>query len=155
LKLASPAYSERHREGALKTGESTFEAFAQDEDHALNEELAHAENLLGQPIDEDEEGSSSFSSETLLRAKTFLLAQSKQFHKISGYFPPVPHIGSGPNGSIDLHWKQNDWELLVNIPVESSKMATFYGDDYGAQKIKGSFDPTSLHYGIVPWLIRS
>ena len=124
-------------------------------DQGLNNELAQAESMLERPRDEDEEDTSAFSSETLLRAKTFLLGQSKQFRKICGHFPPVPRIGSGPNGSVDLYWKEKDWELLINIPAEDGKMATFYGDDYGAQKIKGSFDPNSFNYGIVPWLIRS
>lgn len=127
----------------------------EEKDVALLEELVRAESMLGCPGDEDDEDTLSFSSETLFRAKNFLLAQSNQFHKICGYFPSAPRIGPGPNGSIDLYWKEQDWELLINIPPESGKMATFYGDDYGSQTIKGSFDPKSFHYGIVPWLIRS
>jgi hypothetical protein len=127
----------------------------EEQDTTLFAQLAQAESRLEHPEDEDDEEASSFSSEALIRAKAFLLAQSEQFRKICGYFPPTPRIGPGPNGSIDLYWKEKDWELLINIPAESGKMATFYGDDYGAQKIKGSFDPSSFNYGIIPWLIRS
>jgi hypothetical protein len=104
---------------------------------------------------EEEEDGPGFSSDTLLRARNFLLTQSKQSRQICGYFPPAPRIGPGPNGSVDLYWKERDWELLINIPADSEKLATFYGDDYGSQRIKGSFDPDSFHYGIIPWLFRN
>jgi hypothetical protein len=124
-------------------------------DFALSAELSHAEGIFIHSESEGDEDSPSFSDVAMLRARIFLLAQSKQFHKICGYFPPAPRIGPGPNGSVDLYWKEKDWELLINIPADSGKMATFYGDDYGSQKIKGSFSPNSFNYGIVPWLIRS
>jgi len=153
--LASPAFPERTQHEAPRTPESSSQLHAEADDLALSEELVRAESTLEHLEDEGEEDDSGYSSETLLRAKTFLFGQSKQFRKICGYFPPAPRIGPGPNRSIDLYWKEKDWELLVNIPPESGRMATFYGDDFGAQKIKGSFDPNSFNYGIVPWLIRS
>lgn len=126
----------------------------EEQDTSLIAELSRADSSLELSEDVDEDAG-IFSHEHLLRAKSFLVAQSGQFRKICGQFPPAPRIGPGPNGSIDLYWKEKDWELLINIPAESGKMATFYGDDYGSQKIKGSFDPSFFHYGIVPWLIRS
>ena len=69
-------------------------------------------------------------------------------------YPPTPRIASGPDASIDLHWKQKEWELLVNIPKDDSQMAVFYGDDYGSSKIKGSFDPETINLGIVNWLMH-
>ena len=66
---------------------------------------------------------------------------------------PVPRIGPGPEGSIDLHWKQPSWELLVNIPADANEMATFYGDNYGVQKIRGTLDPQKFNLGIAAWLM--
>ena len=142
-----------HVEVAAPT-ESASSEHAEEQDTSLVAELARAESSLAAPEEEDEEAL-GFSSEALVRAKAFLLTQSKQFRKICGYFPPAPRIGPGPRGSVDLYWKEKDWELLINVPLESTKLATFYGDDYGSQKIKGSFAPSSFHYGIIPWLIRS
>jgi len=96
-----------------------------------------------------------FTLETLDRASAFLRAQSAKFRKMYGEDAPVPNIGVGPDASVDLHWKGADWELLVNIPEDTSKFATFYGDDYGSQKIKGSFDPQILNYGIIMWLMKN
>lgn len=141
--------------GAAERHLKLFREKAAGRDLALDIELRRIESMIEHPDYTDEEDFPSFSITTLFRAKSFLLAQSKQFHKIFGYFPPVPQIGAGPNGSVDLYWKKTGWELLINIPAEDGKMATFYGDDYGLQKIKGSLDPNSFHYGIVPWLIRN
>ncbi len=153
--MATPAIPERTQASTQTSTESASLEHTEERDSALLTELARAGSLLGRAEDEDDEDLETFSSETLLRAKTFLLAQSNQFRKICDYFPPAPRIGVGPGGSVDLYWKESDWELLINIPDDVGKMATFYGDDYGSQKIKGSFDPKSFHYGIVPWLIRS
>lgn len=154
--MASPAFREQTQHEAPEIAEPASKAHAEEEDRALTAELARAESMLEHAEEaEDEDDPPGFSSEALLRAKTFLLGQSKQFRKICGHFPPVPRIGPGPKGSVDLYWKEKDWELLINVPAESGKLATFYGDDHGAQKIKGSFNPNSFNYGIVPWLIRS
>ncbi len=57
-------------------------------------------------------------------------------------------------GSIDLHWKQPTWELLVNIPAEETRRAAFYGDDYGAGAIKGSGDAGRHNFGLLEWLMK-
>ena len=85
----------------------------------------------------DGEGSPSYSEDTVDRAIEFVVAQARRVSDF-GLSIPTPHIGPGPDGSIDLHWKQSSRELLVNIPADVHKVATFYGDDYKSQKIKGS-----------------
>ena len=152
--MASQAIPERNQPQGPRLTESVSSEQSEEQDTSLLAEFMRAESSLEAP-DGDDEDAFLYSNDTLLRAKNFLLAQSKQFREICGYFPPAPRIGPGPNESIDLYWKEKGWELLINIPAEDGKMATFYGDDYGSQKIKGSFDPNSFHYGIVPWMIRN
>src|ERR1700678_3773675 len=115
-------------------------------DRALCIEIERAEGMLENADDRDEDAA-VFSRETLDRAVEFLKAQSAKLRKMYGSFAPVPHIGPGPDESVDLHWKRESWELLVNIPANPDRLATFYGDDYGAQKIKGSLDPRTINYG--------
>jgi hypothetical protein len=67
---------------------------------------------------------------------------------------PVPHIGAGPNGSIDLHWKRKNSELLVNIPADPNGLVTYYGDDYGAQKVKGTMNLSTFNLGIAACLMN-
>jgi len=123
-------------------------------DHALRTEIEYAKAMLVRSDDEDEDAP-RFSKDAFSRAIEFLRAQSTQFRKMLGSFAPTPSIGPGPDGSVDLHWKKQGWELLVNIPADPGKIATFYGDNYGAQKIKGSFDPKTFNYGIIAWLMNN
>ena len=40
-----------------------------------------------------------------------------------------PKIHPGPEGSIDLHWKSSNRELLINVPANSEDPIGYYGDD--------------------------
>jgi hypothetical protein len=124
------------------------------EDLELQAEIKRAETILDLEVDWDGESSVAYTQETFDRAVNFLTAHSAKLHEMCKLHLPVPNIGPGPNGSIDLHWKNEDWELLVNIPGDVSRPASFYGDDYGVQKIKGSLDPKTINLGIVAWLMR-
>lgn len=120
-------------------------------DSALAKEVNQARRLME---DFEPDGDPCFSKETLDRAVEFLRSQSKQFQSVYGKLPPAPYIGAGPDASVDLHWERDEWELLVNIPAGPNEPASFYGDNYGTQKIKGSLDPKSANRGILAWLMN-
>jgi len=123
----------------------------QEENSELKAEIGEANKLAE---NWDDEGSPAYSKDTLDRAAAFLTMQSDTVKKHHGLILPVPRILPGPDGSIDIHWKRQGWELLVNIPSDPSEMAVFYGDDYGSSKIKGSLDPKDFNLGIAAWLMR-
>jgi hypothetical protein len=124
------------------------------EDEKLKAKIDQARKaILGLADDWDGEGSQSYSCATFDRAVTFLTAHSDYLRQF-GLDLPIPSIGPGPGGSIDLHWKRASWELLVNIPADVDKMASFYGDNYGVQKIKGNLDPKTYNTGLAAWLMN-
>jgi hypothetical protein len=134
----------------------TIEKWArQEEDRELKTEIEQAnDRLLKLANDWDEEASLGCSKDAFDRAVFFLTTHSAKGRDLCGSYPPAPKIGPGPDGSIDLHWRQKTWELLVNVPADPNQMAVFYGDDYGTAKIKGSFDPKTVNLGIVAWLMH-
>jgi hypothetical protein len=93
--------------------------------------------------DWDEEGSPPIDESTWRVAADFLRRQADSHWRRHSKIIPVPHITPGADGSIDIHWKTKQFELLVNIPSGPEFGAGFYGDNYGALKIKGVLDPTS------------
>jgi len=123
------------------------------EDVELKTEVERAKGMLAGSSELDD-GGAPYSQATLDRAIAFVRVHSAKGHSLCGYYPPAPRIGLGPDGSIDLHWKQSKWELLVNVPSDDSQVAVFYGDDYGVAKIRGSFDPKTVNLGIVNWLMH-
>ena len=119
----------------------------------LAEEIARARTALSNFWNSDPELSGEYSTTTLDRAIAFLRTHL-EFLRQFEVSMPIPTIGPGPEGSIDLHWKRGSWELLVNIREEPEKMASFYGDNYGVQKIRGSVDPKTCNLGLAAWLMN-
>lgn len=119
----------------------------------LEAEIERSKEILELQDDWDGEGAVGYSPATLDRAILFLKEHRAGLWRSYGSRLPVPTIGPGPVGSIDLYWKQRDWELLINIPADIQESATFYGNKYGSQKIKGAFDPAKFTSAIAVWLM--
>ena len=102
----------------------------------------------------DGEGSPRYSRATLDRATAFVRAHASWVSDTFGKDAPVPHINPGPEGSIDIHWKQPTWELLINVPADANQKAAFYGDDYGSGTIKGSWEGDRYNSLLRTWLMR-
>ena len=114
-------------------------------------EVGRAKSIIADPEQHGDE--TLYSEETLGRAITFLKTHIEWVWRTCGTKAPIPTIGPGPNESVDLYWKQPSWKLLVNIPADKDALATFYGDDYGRQRTKGSLDPNELSSTVVAWLM--
>ena len=117
----------------------------------LRAEVARA-GILELEDNWDGEGSPSYSLDTVDRAIEFAATQARVLRDFARCLP-MPEIGAGPDGSIDLHWKLPSRELLVNIPADANEVATYYGDDYKTQKIRGSVNARNLNWGIAEWLM--
>ena len=117
---------------------------------AFRRELAHAERLLGSRDEHDEP---YYSRETLDRGAEFLRMHAEWIWKSCGSKAPVPTIGPGPQGSLDLYWKMSSFELLVNIPASDGELGTFFARDNNKQTAKGSFDPKRFALSIASWLM--
>lgn len=79
--------------------------------------------------DWDDEGAPGYALETWRRATGFLLALAGAM--LDGFDEPLdaPRILPSAEGSIDLHWKTDSYELLINIPADPNRPAAYYGDN--------------------------
>jgi hypothetical protein len=109
------------------------------------------EKLLAFEGDPEDENFVPLSKETLERAVHFLIPYFSLFSVSDYSFKVLP----GPDGSIDILWKNSKRELLVNIPADKAEPASFYGDDFGRLSIKGKMETSSLHPSVLMWLINS
>jgi hypothetical protein len=65
----------------------------------------------------------------------------------------TPQVTALPDGSIDLHWRTDYFELLINIPAEAKKHPAFYGDDgSGGSAIKGEIHSDYNYRWIAEWM---
>lgn len=111
-----------------------------------------SEWILGLEEDWNGEGAETVERATWERATRFLGNYAVRSWEKFLVIIDAPKIFPGPSGSIDLHWRTEEYELLVNIPADPEKFAEFYGDDYGNAHIKGGFDPTGYNLGLLSWL---
>lgn len=124
----------------------------------LSDAIQASRAILELNDDWDSDGSPGYSEATLNRATTFLLISARRYWDDHQKKLPAPRILPGPDGSIDLHWKTPQRELLINIPADPAAPAGYYGDDKedGSENaIRGKRLNTSLYSEwIIAWLMR-
>jgi hypothetical protein len=99
-----------------------------------------------------EEGEAAYTTDVWERAVWFLARNAWWALARLGRVIDSPRVLPGPDGSVDLHWDEPKYELLVNIPAQRSAWAGFYGDDRGNLTIKGKVHPDSFNCGLVLFL---
>ncbi|MFW9873553.1 MAG: hypothetical protein ACFFG0_10650 [Candidatus Thorarchaeota archaeon] len=81
----------------------------------------------------DGEGGRRFKKETFLRAVRIV----RRILDVTG-ISFIPEILPFTNGGIDIHWKNEKFELLVNVPEDLEEEVGYYGDDGGnGHKVRG------------------
>jgi hypothetical protein len=120
---------------------------------ALTAPIVASRAMLDLGADWDGEGSPGYKENTWLRAIDFLIGNALGlWEELSVAVPPLK-IGKGPGGSIDLHWRTPDRELLINIPPGQDSPADYYGDDqHGGHVVKGTLDPSGDNLWLLMWL---
>ncbi len=121
--------------------------------------IQEAQTILELKDDWDGEGSLEYAASTLERANEFLLGNALGLWRSQRLHIPAPVIGPGPDGSIDIHWQLATRTLLVNVPADVNKPATFYGSDRISRDkpacniIEGFMDTSVQNQWLLMWLI--
>jgi len=121
---------------------------------ALQPVIVDSTKLLSLKDDWDGEGSPGYSTATWERAIFILLREAEILWRYGRVTLPAPGIQAGPDGSIDLHWKLDTVELLINIPANTGELFTYYGDSKVGQIVKGSFGTNMSTQWLMLWLIQ-
>jgi hypothetical protein len=126
----------------------------------ISEAIERSQRILTFEDDWDDEGSPPYKATTWDRATTFLRRSALQLWKDYHVALDAPKILPGPGGSIDLHWKIDGRELLINIPEPLDEPANFYGDESAArdnpptQIVKGVLDTSKDNLWLLMWLMQ-
>lgn len=64
----------------------------------------------------------------------------------------APVISPVGDGSIDIHWRDERRQLLINVPAAGDEPIEFYGDDRGRTVVKGIVDPSVSTRWLFAWL---
>ncbi len=117
--------------------------------YKLAESIQNSKYILDLEDDFDDEGSPRYDFETWKRAVDFLVNSAKWALDKNNVVIDSPKIYHGPDGSIDILWKNSDYKLLINFPKGNDTPATFYGDDYNTNKIEGTFNPSKQDFRLL------
>ena len=122
----------------------------------LQEETARAQDaILGLQDNWDGQGSPGYARSTMNSAIRFLNIHVNQVFKDSGR-TLIPKVLPSDGGSIDLHWKERKFELLVNIPATDDVAVSFYAENLSDRSsIKGTFDRSSASKVLIYWLTEA
>lgn len=134
----------------LKQGRLTIEYVP----WSILEVIEKSKWILALESDWNDECALPISNETWKRTTNFLEAHAKWMVGVFGIEIKAPQIGPVPDGSIDLHWKTEEMELLINVPTNLNSPATFYGDDFGLIRIEGTVSLLGYNRGLLAWLMR-
>ena len=150
----------RSNEVARYTKPNDFVAIAPnwaavESDEALELETAidHSRSILDLRDDWDEAGAPGYQWGTWERAIALLRLHASAALLLARTIP-VPRILAGPNGSIDLHWRSADSEILLNVPADERQPIDFYGDDRSGGVVRGTLSSVISKATLLPWLIR-
>jgi|GEM_PF-3483912 len=125
---------------------------------ALDERIAEAieasQRILALEDNWDEEGSIGYKKSTWDRATAFIRDTAISYWRVIGSWAVPPRILPGPEGSIDIHWKTANRELLINIPSDEKVPAGYYGSGGPQDTVKGKLDTSSQNLWVLTWLLR-
>ena len=122
--------------------------------HLLAEAIQSSRGILDLADDWDEEGSLAYKEATWNRAAELVEKTAVAFHSRFGVWVDPPRLLPGPEGSIDIHWKAAERELLINIPEADEEPADYYGCGSLQDAIKGKLDTSLPNEWILLWLTR-
>lgn len=135
----------------VRAGEGTLPAVLS----RLAEEIEASWSLLGLCDDWDGDGSVGYERATWSRVTRFLASTAERIWLNLGEVIPTPDISPGPRGSIDLHWRTPDREMLINFPADENSAIRFYGDDGNrGTPIEGELEFGDSNRWVLMWLIR-
>lgn len=109
--------------------------------------------ILDLPSDWDEEGSPSYAHETWERAVKFMLQNVAELWRCERVRVQAPAIHHGPAASIDILWKTQSRDLLINVPPALNQPATYYGiNQTTGIETKGNLDTSASNEWLLVWI---
>jgi len=104
--------------------------------------------------DWDDEGAPAISKATWGRAVGWLSANALSLWTDHHVVTVAPIMSAGPEGSVDVHWKDGRRQLLVNVPADASQPVEFFGDNRGHTVVKGILDQSVSNLWLFDWLMK-
>lgn len=100
----------------------------------------------------DGEGGKRYKEATFNQAVTFIRTVFRRIWREYKIFLSLPAILPGDDGSIDVHWKDSKFELLITFPNDPSERVAVYGDNYDDTDIISNIAVEKINDVLISWL---
>ena len=103
----------------------------------------------------DDNGAEKFKKETLERVSNLLkkILQELWDQMVD---VPFPLISPVPDGSVDINWETDKFELLINVPAKDNLLVNLYGERMSHPEdeveVRINYDMATQY--VIPWLIK-
>jgi len=115
--------------------------------------LEKAKYILELSDNWDDEGAQGYTKQSLDAASDFLLNYYNWLNsKHTGEFY-LPNMFHGPNGTIDLDWREDEIRLLINIDLNKNT-GSFYADTPNNQSTEGTFKLNNINFNLIPTPVK-
>ena len=116
---------------------------------SLQKSIEKSKYILDLQANWDGENAEVYTEDVWIKAVSFLCEFSIDIYNTFGKTPITPAIYHGPEGSIDILWKTDDLNLLLNIPKDDQP-ATFSGENSLGQEYEGSLNTNNYSLSFLP-----
>lgn len=115
--------------------------------------LNSSRHILALKHNWDGEGALPFQKATFDKAFELLIGFARYAFDQYTMTLPLPRVLPGPEGSVDLHWKTQNYEFLLNVPAEGT-FSTYYGNNARGEEVNGKLLVSNLgrNHGLFLWL---
>jgi hypothetical protein len=104
--------------------------------------------------DTDEEGE-LYTFSKLQKAANFLVDYALWVLGEHDLVIATPNIYPGPDGSVDILWKNEEFKLLINVQPHPNVFATFFGKvNDGEEFIEGKFKTGNINQNVFLVLLK-
>lgn len=117
----------------------------------VEETISDAEWIVDLDDDWDEAGAAGYHVSVLDRARAVLEQMSQEASRALSDKLPMPDVNPAQEGSIDLFWRLEDRDLLMNVPVGDESIS-FFGRREDGNTISGLIAGTS-RMDVIVWLM--
>jgi len=118
----------------------------------LEAAIQRSRGMLDLPDNWDDDGGSRIDAATWERVTSFLRDNTLHLWSEEHVYAGAPLIFPVGDGSIDIHWRDERRQLLINVPAAGDEPIEFYGDDRGRTVVKGIVDPSVSTRWLFAWL---
>ncbi len=147
---------EKEQEMDLNEVRSLFISVKLDKEKQLDKMLDEREKqILSLRSNWDDNGAEPFTEDTLKRVRMILKEIFRGLWKEMMDIP-LPLVQQVPDGSIDINWETEVFELLINIPSSLNELVNFYGEklDHPEDEIEVRINFNLATKYLIPWLIK-